>query len=69
VTENDLNWADLVFVMETGHRSKLSDHFRHLELPPIDVLNIEDEYEFMDEELIDILRDRMNSTLKYVYKL
>ena len=69
LTENDLNWADLVFVMETGHRAKLSGQFRHLDLPPIEVLNIEDEYEFMDEELVDMLSDRINSALKYVYKL
>lgn len=69
VTENDLNWADLVFVMETGQRAKLSGQFRHLDLPPIEVLNIEDDYEFMDEELVDILEDRINSILKYVYKL
>lgn len=53
VTENDLNWADMVLVMETGHRAKLSGQFRHLDLPPIEVLNIEDENEFMDEELVE----------------
>lgn len=69
VTENDLNWADLVFVMEKGHGARLSGLFRNLDLPPIEVLDIEDDYEFMDEELVDMLKDRINSTLKYVYKL
>lgn len=69
VSENDLNWADIVFVMETEQRSKIRDLYRHLELPTIEVLNIPDEYEFMNEELIEILSDRINHTLKMVYKI
>jgi protein-tyrosine phosphatase len=69
ITENDLNWADLVFVMESGQRGRIWSQFNHLNLPEIEVLNIADEYEFMDEELVDQLTDRINSTLKIVYKL
>lgn len=69
ISENDLNWADLVFVMETGHRSKIRGLYRHLELPTIEVLNIADDYEFMDEELIEILTDRINDTLRIVYNI
>jgi protein-tyrosine phosphatase len=43
--------------------------YRHLRLPEIEVLNIEDEFEFMDEELVQLLTDRINDTLKTVYKL
>ncbi|GAB3772586.1 low molecular weight protein tyrosine phosphatase family protein [Spirosoma horti] len=68
ITENDLNWADLVFVMNAGQRARIWEHFRHLEQPPIEVLDIPDDYEFMDEELIDLLSDRMNSRLSIVYK-
>lgn len=67
LSENDLHWADLVFVMETGHRAKLWEQFRHLELPALEVLDIPDDYEFMDEELIHLLTDKMNDTLKAVY--
>ncbi|MDR0829916.1 MAG: hypothetical protein LBN95_07380 [Prevotellaceae bacterium] len=69
ISENDLNWADLVFVMETGQRAWLLGLYRHLELPKIEVLDIPDEYEFMNEELIDLLIDRINNTLKIVYKM
>jgi len=69
VSENDLNWADLVFVMETEQRAKIWGLYRHLELPPIEVLNIPDEYEFMNEDLIEMLTDRINDKLKSVYKL
>ncbi|MBA4155760.1 hypothetical protein [Flavobacterium sp.] len=69
ISENDLNWADLVFVMETGQRAKIWGHYRHLELPTIEVLNIPDDYEFMNEELVEMLSDRINDTLKIVYKV
>ncbi len=35
VSRKDVNWADLVFVMESGQRSKISSQFRHLDLPQI----------------------------------
>jgi Predicted protein tyrosine phosphatase len=34
----------------------------------IEVLNIPDEYEFMNDELVELLTDRINSTLEIVYK-
>lgn len=69
ISENDLNWADLVFVMETEHRAKIWGLYRHLELPTIEVLNIADDYEFMNDELIEMLTDRINNTLRIVYKI
>ena len=64
ISENDLAWADLVLVMESAHRTKINDLYRHLDLPPIQVLHIPDEYEFMDEELIDILTDKVEAALQ-----
>ena len=69
ISENDLNWADLVFVMETGHRARIWGLYRQLELPTIEVLNIPDEYEFMNDELIELLTDRINDTLRITYKI
>ncbi len=69
ISEKDLNWADLIFVMETGQRAHLWGLYRHMELPPIEILDIPDDYEFMDEELIELLTSRINDTLKFVYKL
>ena len=63
ISEKDLNWAHLVFVMETEQRAKIRELYRHLELPEIEVLHIPDDYEFMDEELIDMLTDRINGVL------
>lgn len=67
ISENDLNWADLILVMETGQRSRIQEHYRHMELPEIEILNISDDYEFMNGELIEMLTERINSSLKTVY--
>jgi protein-tyrosine phosphatase len=55
--------------MEPGQRAKIWGIYRHLELPTIEVLNIPDDYEFMNEELVDMLSDRINDTLRIAYKI
>ncbi len=64
ITAKDLSWADVVFVMEIEHKARIKGVYKNIVLPTIEVLNIKDEYEFMDEELIQLLADRMNYTLK-----
>ncbi|TAG86086.1 MAG: protein-tyrosine-phosphatase [Bacteroidetes bacterium] len=60
ISENDLNWADIVLVMETNQKKKIQQIYNHLDLPTIEVLEIEDIYEFMDEDLIEILTNDIN---------
>ena len=67
ISENDLNWTGLVLVMEKEQRAKIQDVYRHVKLPTIEVLNIEDDYEFMDLELVELVRDKVNDVLKRVY--
>ncbi len=56
----DLVWADVVFVMESRHRTQVLRQFRDaLGETPLHVLEIPDDYHFMDPELIDLLRDRV----------
>ncbi len=69
ITENDLHWADLVFVMESDHRDKIVTLYKNPKLPSIDVLNISDDYEFMDETLVELLEDGINSKIKMVFNL
>jgi predicted protein tyrosine phosphatase len=69
LSENDLNWAGLVLVMEPDHRSKIKDLYRQLQLPKIEVLHIPDEYDYLDEELIQILNDKINAEVEKVYNL
>lgn len=56
VSEKDLQWADIVFTMEREHKVWLSTRFEDLDLPPIEVLDIPDEYAYMDPKLMEILR-------------
>ncbi|PZX46327.1 MULTISPECIES: protein-tyrosine-phosphatase [Algoriphagus] len=69
IKERDIEWSDLIFVMEDGQGNRISGAFRHLEIPEIEVLQIEDEYEYLDEELIEMLTDRINSTLGVIYNI
>jgi len=54
--EADLCWADVVFAMEREHKQWIATRFEELELPPIEVLDIPDEYEVMDPQLQEQLR-------------
>jgi predicted protein tyrosine phosphatase len=60
VTSELVEWADLIFVMEKTHRSKLQKKFKkHLKMARIVCLDIPDDYDFMDLELVRILKARV----------
>jgi predicted protein tyrosine phosphatase len=60
VTPELLRWANIIFVMERAHRSKLSSKFKaHLRAVRVVCLDIPDEYGFMDPGLIRLLQDRV----------
>ncbi|MCS7466423.1 protein tyrosine phosphatase [Stieleria sp. ICT_E10.1] len=53
----DLAWADLVLVMEDKHRHRLlADFPGDTKYLPIQVLHIPDDYQFMDPELVELIR-------------
>jgi predicted protein tyrosine phosphatase len=55
-----LQWAEVIFVMEKAHRTKLSQRFqRHLARKRIICLDIPDRYAYMDLELVDILKAKV----------
>lgn len=60
VTPELLDWADLIFVMEHAHRSKLSARFEpHLRGKRVICLEIPDEFEYMDPALVTLLKARV----------
>jgi predicted protein tyrosine phosphatase len=60
VTPELLEWAHIIFVMERAHRNKLSAKFKkHLGKVRVVCLDIRDEYEFMDHELVQLLKARV----------
>jgi len=55
-----IEWAEVIFVMERSHRSKLAQKFRtHLKNKRIICLDIKDEYEYMDPALIRLLEAKV----------
>lgn len=57
VTEKLIIWSDLIFVMEKHHKEKLRERFgERLYEKEIIILDITDDYQYMDEELIETLR-------------
>ena len=56
VSAADLAWADVVLVMEDKHRSRLLAEYRQLlQHKPLHVLDIPDDYKYMDSELVELL--------------
>ena len=54
----DIRWADVIMVMEQKHKQRLTADFALLlENKPIHVLDIPDDYQYMDRELIDCLEE------------
>jgi predicted protein tyrosine phosphatase len=65
VSANDVSWAQVIFVMEDKHKSRLLAQFRQLlENKAIHVLDIPDDYKYMDAELVELLRESVGSILE-----
>lgn len=50
-----LDWADKVFVMETMHTQRISDYAGKVFLNKVEILDIDDVYQYMQLELVEIL--------------
>lgn len=66
VSEKDIAWADMIFVMEKKHKNRLVAQFtRMLDFKNIQVLDIPDEYQFMDPDLIEELKARVTPLISF----
>jgi predicted protein tyrosine phosphatase len=55
-----IEWADVVIVMEKAHRNKLTSKFKSaFKTKRLVVLDIPDDYEYMDPELVQILKAKV----------
>ncbi len=62
ITQNMINWADTIFVMESKHKKRIQDNFEiDLEHKNLEVLDIPDEYQYMDDELVEILEIKVRN--------
>jgi len=60
LSSEDIDWADIIFVMEKKQRAKLSQRFSaHLKNKRVVCLDIPDDYEYMQPELVDLLRAKV----------
>ena len=59
-----LGWADVIFVMEKKHRAWINQRYADLVAnKPVINLMIADEYPYMDDELVDMLTNRVTTHL------
>ena len=57
-----IEWADIIFVMEQSHRNKVAKKFRkQLKDKKLAVLEIPDNYQYMQPELISLLKKKVPS--------
>ncbi len=64
VSAADILWADCIFVMEQKHKNRLKAEFaRVLAHKPLHVLEIPDEYQYMDPELVEELESTVGPYL------
>lgn len=56
INQKMIDWADLIFVMEKKHKVRIVEKF-DLDESTTELVNLEipDDYQYMDEELIDML--------------
>lgn len=64
VSADDIRWADVIFVMEEKHKSRLlADFTNSIERKALHVLGIPDEYKYMDPELVEELQETVAALL------
>lgn len=64
VNANDLRWAEIIFVMERKHKNRLlAEYANLLRYKTLHVLEIPDEYQYMDPELVEILQESVEAYL------
>jgi len=61
ITIQDIRWADIICVMEYKHLSRLRGDYRgELLHKEVHVLDIPDDYQFMDPDLVELLLNSVN---------
>jgi predicted protein tyrosine phosphatase len=64
VSADDVEWADVIFAMEEKHKSRLMAGYRRLiGSKPVHVLDIADEYKYMDPELVQQIETSVAAVL------
>jgi predicted protein tyrosine phosphatase len=65
LSTEQIAWANIIFVMEKAHRTRLSMRFKaHLNGKRVICLDIPDYYEYMQPELIKLLEAKVGRFLR-----
>lgn len=67
--QSDVDWSDLIFVMDDEQRKRVRSLYRGNDIPKIIVLHIDDIYEYRDPELVELLLDRIDEGIESEFKL
>jgi len=60
LSAEQIEWADIIFVMEKAHRSKVQGKYRtSLNQKRLICLHIPDDYDFMDPGLVELLKAKV----------
>ncbi len=64
LTAKNIAWADIIFVMEKRHKQRMMEKFlTETQQKQIVVLDIPDEYGFMDDELIEEIKTKVDNLI------
>lgn len=69
VSQPDLDWADVVFVMDREQKRWIQEHFRSHPLPDIRVLDVPDEFTYLDPRLQAALRAAIDPEIDALLQL
>lgn len=60
LSDEEIEWADIIFVMEKAHRNKMQQKYRSaLKDKRLICLHIPDEYDYMDPALVLLLKAKV----------
>lgn len=69
LSDSDVAWADVIFVMEHKQKARIQEQFREVQLPPVMVLDVPDDYTYLDPELQRLLQASIEPELQALLEL
>lgn len=69
ISSAHIHRADLILVMERRYQTRICEMFRGFPLPPMENLDIPDDYKYLNEELIEMIKKSVEPVIqRYVSK-
>jgi len=69
IRSSDIVWADAILVMEDKHRQRiLADFPGESKFKPVPVLDIPDDYQFMDDELVELVKSAVEPIIAAIVR-